>query len=203
LGQTITLSGTELSIDKNLTIAGPGARSLAISGGNVSRVFTVAAGVQVTLSGMTIENGDGVANGLASGVAWDGGYDNYGGGVLNFGTLTLSGCAVTGNTAVFSDGGGIANALGGTLTLAGCTVCRNLAREGGGIYNAGTLTLSATTVTQNQNGVGGYGAGITNDFSGTLTILSSTVKNNCGGADLFSRGTWSADSGSTIGTVRT
>jgi hypothetical protein len=56
--QTITLSGQELEINKNLTIQGPGANLLAIDGNRQSRVFQVDAGANVTISGLTIEDGD-------------------------------------------------------------------------------------------------------------------------------------------------
>jgi parallel beta-helix repeat protein len=214
-GKTITLAGSELFIDKSIDIEGLGAKNLAVSGGNQSRVYEVAAGVQVTLAGMTIENGHGQPTSVGTPV--DPNADYYaGGGVLNFGTLTLSNCTVTGNTA-YSVGGGIANEQGGMMTIAGCTVSRNTdygnnpvwepsygnLTGGGGIYNDGTLTLSGSTVTQNsayRYGYGSPGGGILNGSSGSLTILSSTVKNNNGAYDIYSLGYLSIDS-STIGTV--
>ena len=53
---------------------------------------------------------------------------------------------------------------------------------GGGVYNAGTLTVSGNTVTTNT---AGYGGGIYN--AGTLAVLYSTVTDNSAfdGADLF------------------
>src|SRR5262249_1272104 len=66
-GKTITLGGSELYLDKNLDIEGLG-KYLAISGGNQSRLFEVAAGVQVTLAGMTLENGHGQPNNIGTGV---------------------------------------------------------------------------------------------------------------------------------------
>ena len=42
----ITLTSGELLINKNLTISGPGASSLAISGNNASRVFDIGSGIQ-------------------------------------------------------------------------------------------------------------------------------------------------------------
>ena len=56
-GQTITLTSGELLIKKNLTIAGPGAGELTVSGNDASRVFEVAQKENVTLSGLTISNG--------------------------------------------------------------------------------------------------------------------------------------------------
>jgi hypothetical protein len=168
----------ELVIDKSLDIEGPGAANLAIAGGNATRVFRVTAGVQVTLSGLTIEYGSGEAGG------WDPASDDgQGGEILNYGTLTVSGCLVSGDAVNYNAyyGGGIYNA--GTLTVIGSTVTHNIARyAGGGIYNAGTLTVSGSTVTHN---VAWDGGGILN--AGTLTILNSTVIDNSAhdGADVF------------------
>ena len=55
---TITLTSGRLDINKNLTITGPGADVLTISGNNASRVFSISHGVEVTISGLTIANGD-------------------------------------------------------------------------------------------------------------------------------------------------
>jgi hypothetical protein len=143
---SFTPVSSELVIDKSLDIEGPGAANLAINGGNIARVFRVTAGVQVTLSGLTIENGNGRTG------AYDPGQDDeLGGSILNYGTLTVSGCLVSGdsvNTNAYY-GGGIYNA--GTLTVSGSTVTHNIARyAGGGIYNAGTLAVLNSTVIDNS-----------------------------------------------------
>lgn len=163
---------TEFEINKNLEIEGPGANKLAISGGLASRVFEVDPGVQVTLSGLTIEHGNGSFGGFEPDT-----YDGKGGGILNFGTLLLSNCIVTGN----SDFGS------GVYQL----------NQGGGIYNAGTLYVSGSTVTNNT---AAYGGGIYNDTTGMLRIFESTVTKNTG-FDLYNLGTWSADSTSKIGRI--
>ena len=59
---TITLTSGELVIDKDLTIAGPGATNLTVSGNNASRVFHVLGGV-VAVSGLTTAEGNGGNNG--------------------------------------------------------------------------------------------------------------------------------------------
>ena len=102
---TITLTSGELDITSNLTIQGPGADNLTVSGGGNSRVFEVGPKAKVTLSGLTISNG---LNFILAG--------NFseGGGVFNHGTLTVSGCTLSDNLAG-SGGGGIYNA--GTLTV--------------------------------------------------------------------------------------
>jgi|GEM_PF-7009365 len=52
---TITLAST-LTINKNLTIVGPGSSRLTVSGNNAVRVFDVTSGM-VTISGITVSNG--------------------------------------------------------------------------------------------------------------------------------------------------
>ncbi len=174
-GQTITLTSGELDITTGLTIQGPGAGQLTISGGHSSRVFAVNASAPVVLSGLTISNGTAFPNNAAVP------YWGDGGGILNLSTLTLSGCIVSGNSASAAApayGGGIYNA--GTLTLSGCTVANNYASAdmapayGGGIYNAGTLTVTNSTVTGNFGADGG--GGILN--AGTLSVSTSTFSSN-------------------------
>ena len=56
-GQRITLTGGELLVKKSITISGPGANSLAVDANHASRVFYIASGKDVTISGLTITNG--------------------------------------------------------------------------------------------------------------------------------------------------
>jgi len=83
-------------------------------------------------------------------------------------TVTLNTLIITNGTA--PSGGGILNA--GTLTLNGSTVTGNTAFGsdigGGGIYNVGTLTLNRSTVTGNTDTASSPGGGIFNDCGGTL-----------------------------------
>jgi hypothetical protein len=108
-GKTITLTTGEMDLTKDLTIQGPGAGQLTISGNSAnwysdysairntyaSRVFEVAQNATVTLSGLTISNGDGLA-GYTLGQHPS---DYEGGGILDHGTLTLGGCAISNNHA--------------------------------------------------------------------------------------------------------
>src|SRR6476660_3748411 len=52
----VTLTTGTLTITKNLTINGPGASTLAISGHNAVQVLSVNQNATVTISGVTIEN---------------------------------------------------------------------------------------------------------------------------------------------------
>jgi predicted outer membrane repeat protein len=181
-GQTITLYDGELYIQKNVTIQGPGAGFLAVSGGNSSRVFEVAANTAVTLSGLTITGG--IGQGLND--------NGWGGGILNFGTLTVSGCTVSNNSVGFlansADhlGGGIYNA--GMLTVTASTVSGNSAGyvqtgvpgntgvlgSGGGLYNVGTLAVTGSTLSGNSATY--QGGAICN--TGTVTVSASALSGN-------------------------
>src|SRR5262249_38831398 len=112
-GHTITLTGGQLAITKDLDIEGPGANKGIISANNASRVFDIGAGKTVTIAGLTI------ADGLVT--------DDGGGGVRNGpgATLTLSQDTLTNNTAI-GIGGGLWN-NGGTLVVTGCTFVGNRA----------------------------------------------------------------------------
>ena len=144
-GQFFRLSAQQLEINENLTIQGPGASLLAILASG-TRLFQVDAGANVTLSGLTIKGGTGDAY-PQDGFNTPPPYDGYGGGILNLGMLTLSGCNVTQNGAY--EGGGICNF--GTMTLSGCTVTGNSAQAGGGIFNdtQGHLTILSSVVKNN------------------------------------------------------
>jgi hypothetical protein len=172
---TITLTSGELVIDKNVTIDGTGAATLAVDGNAASRVLYIAPGKLVTISGLTIRNG--AANDTSSF------FTAIGGGIYNDrATLTLSNCSITGNTAVYY-GGGIYNDSG-TLTLNNSAVSGNSGPAlGGGIYSGGssgsaTVTLNKSTITSNSASVGAgiysYAAGATI----SVVVNSSTFSAN-------------------------
>jgi hypothetical protein len=98
-------------------------------------------------------------------------------------TATLTGLTIADGNATNGSGGGIYNA--GTLTVQGSTISGNFATDGGGIYNGGTLTLSASTLAGNS---ALYAGGIEN--YGTLTLSNSTLSGNA--AASFGGGLWSA-----------
>jgi hypothetical protein len=98
---TVTLTSGELEIHHSVTIQGPGANVLSVSGSHASRVFEVFGGVIATISGLTVTGGMVVGSG--DGVLVDTG-----------GTLTLNNSTVGGNSGSEvsigngGDGGGIA-----------------------------------------------------------------------------------------------
>ena len=158
---TITLLSPLPDLSTDIILSGPGASALTVArSGAVGTLFTVAGGVEVvSISGLTITGGS----------AGDGG------GISNSGTLTLTDCTLSGNSATAGGaGGGISN-HGGTMALTDCTLSGNSATGGdaaGGIFNFGTLTLTDCTLSGNSatgvGGFGGAGGGIAN--SGTMAL---------------------------------
>jgi len=184
----INLSGSEIFIDKNITIDATGL-DITIDAGGLSRVFSIAEGITVTLIGLTIT----------------GGYvDDNGGGIFNQGTLTVIDCTITNNFA--ESGGGIYNHNTGYLIVSdGSTISKNTAKNwGGGVYNNfGTLTVIDSTISDNTSlgtsvfisgfEVGG-GGGIfgQNNAQGSVTISNSTITGNkainSGGGGIYNNG---------------
>jgi hypothetical protein len=171
-GLTIDLTSGELSltdITGTTIIDGSGA-SVTLYGTNSSRVLTVEAGVSAEFSSLTITGGHAVFNssvGYMTGV---------GGGIANFGDLTVSGCIFNKNHAT-NEGGGIYNAAGARLTVTGgTTFSRNYADFGAGIGNRGELTVNDDSIVS-YNAASDSGGGIGN-AAGTLTVTSSTVSHN-------------------------
>jgi predicted outer membrane repeat protein len=172
--QTITLTGGALDITAAVAINGPSASNLTINGNNADRVFIVGhdysqnLSLQVSINGLTITGGLAVASGK-----------NYGGGLLNFGTLSLSNDTFTSNTAGNDGGGAIYN--DGAITITGSTFTSNAVTDGGpggAIQNAtpATLTVRNSTFTQNTATGGASGAAMAN--SGQLTVSGCTITDN-------------------------
>src|SRR4029453_1572448 len=173
---TIGLTSGELSVNGSITISGPGANNLAVNGNAKSRVFHVASAKTVTISGLTITNGN-------SG-------SDTGGGIYNdHATLTLNECTIAGNSASFTGGGIFNDGFGGSanLEINNCTINGNSALGGsaGGIFNYGERGGSSATLEITNSTLSGnsaiFGGGIGNNgFQGNaaVTLRESTVSGN-------------------------
>ena len=185
---TLTL-GTQLVINKDLILTGTGADSTIIQAAaepNVAthRVLDVTGG-NVAISGVTIRHGKSGSHGggirnagrltLANTVITRNFASLPGAGILNRinGMLTVIDSTIRGNSSA-SVGGGVYNSLGTTADLINSTVSANVASEGAGIYNIGTLTLTNTTLSDNSTQ--GLGGGVYN--FGIVTLTNSTVTTN-------------------------
>jgi hypothetical protein len=187
---TIPLTSGELAITSDLTIDGPGADKLTVSGNDTSRVFNVDGGsddsarITVSISGLT------VAHGRAPTAA----------GVRNhfFSDLTLSDLVLTENGAVGlpgadlqPNGGAVQNSgTGAVVRLARCRVAGNTVladpnglqpSSGGGLSNFGGGTAFVTDSTISGNEVFsavGAGGGAILSTDGSLAISNSLVADN-------------------------
>ena len=114
----------------------------------------------------------------------------YGGAIYNQGVMQVSNTLIDGNFALGS-AGGIGNA--GMLTLESSIVAHNEARggAGGGLVNnvPGTLNINNSTLDGNQ-ALDFQGGGINN--AGNLTVFNSTISNNSAttsGGGIYNAGT--------------
>jgi len=173
LNGVINLANGQLEITSGMTISGPGAKVLSVSGFSNSRIFHIAIDATASISGLSLINGQAAL-------------EDDGGGIYNDGTLTLDRVIMDNNEAgvgasTFDDpadnganGGAILN--GGTLTITNSTIENNFAGRGGagyddfslgggggdggsggGIYNLGKLVIKNSTFDGNQAGGGGFG----------------------------------------------
>ncbi len=168
--QTIVLTGTQLELSDTggtQTITGPAA-GVTISGGGASAVFEIEKGVTAAISGLTISDGS------TSG--------GSGGGLLNYGTVTLTDCTISGNSAG-GEGGGVFN--DGTASLTDCTISGNSSggpdssgSDGGGVFNFQYANLTLTDCTVSGNSAYDGGGGGVGNFDGTITLTNCTVNGN-------------------------
>jgi hypothetical protein len=170
---TITLTSP---IDVNgLTITGPGASALTISGGNATRQLSMSGAT--TLEGVTIA--DGVATETVKGAI------TY---VLDSGPHVLRDCRVENNASSGTAGGAVV--AFSDLTVERCTFSNNV----GTASSVGALELAAVTThavgfvvrdsvfTANQaaSGGGGIGALAAQSATATVSVLRSTFSANRG-----------------------
>jgi CSLREA domain-containing protein len=200
---TIVLNSTagQLNITDDLTITGPGATQLAISGNNLTRVLRIGFEQSLTMSGLTIQNGwvpNDAINTSGAGIHVQGSLtahdivvkDNQSGGDdcggcsaggihVQGGPLVLSNSTISGNVAGgSSSGGGISQDPNTTMTLTNVTISSNrtgLTGNGGGVYVTGDAQFNNVTVTNNLSRTGG-GVGV--GASGVLTISNTIIAGN-------------------------
>ncbi|MBQ1278174.1 MAG: hypothetical protein IIY07_05975, partial [Thermoguttaceae bacterium] len=199
--ETITLAGTELTIDKALTIQGfvdeTGAPQITIDANEQSGVFTVAEGTSAAFYGLTIT----------------GGYTDWNGGgvyVQGFAATTFTNVKITKNTAVTGggvhaengasviftnveitenvadfNGGGAAICASASAIFTNVEISGNVANQGGGVFvQGGKATLTNVAITENQ---GSQGVGLSVQ-GGEATLTNATLVRNLqilGGNSVF------------------
>lgn len=162
---TIPLSLGALAVTKSITISGPGSANLAVSGGNLNRVFEITG--SVTISGLTIRDGN--AGGADGGAIY----------LSSNKSLTITNSTIVSNSTSGS-GGAIWNVSLGTLVISNTILSGNVSRNGTAIVNQGVLKLQNSSLVSNTS-TGGDGAALYNPNAGDLAlIVSSSIISNTG-----------------------
>ncbi len=175
---TITLQSplpnVALASTGTMTITGPGAGMLTISGNNTYQILAVATGT-LNVSGISFVDGFvGPGNGYNN--------DPGTGGALYIdigATINVKNCNFVNNVSNYSGGGAILNEQG-TLTVTGSTFAGNIVSSesgfGGAIYNLGQLKVTSTTFSSNT---ASFGSAIMNyadsQHVGTTATISDTT----------------------------
>ena len=163
----------DLDVTDDLSIVGAGAGSTVIDGNKGDRIFDVFPPAQVSISFLSIQNGD--LNELY--------FPEHGGGIRNLSVLTLGGVDVSNNNANtdMGNGGGIFNT--GDLYLTDVAISGNMASQYGGAlfcYYSSRIHITNSTIVGNRAQAGGTGLACDSYMQrspNTITIISSIVRN--------------------------
>jgi Right handed beta helix region/Dockerin type I domain len=192
---TITLTDV-IPIEHDMSILGAGMHSTVISGNGVHQNFTIpGAGVTVSISDVTLRDGNGGAGGSTGGAIY-----------LGTGQLTIERCSFANDYAGF--GGAVFGDLGsdprihdseftddhapagtggaifvfeGVLTVSGSAIHGNSASSGAGLaVSGGTGTVTNSTIGQNTADTDGGGIALfkTQDGGASIYLYSTTVARN-------------------------
>jgi predicted outer membrane repeat protein len=159
----------------SVTIVGAGSDSTTLSGNNVDRLFSVQSGASLTLSKMTVRQGQ--PSSSSSGA-------QDGGAIYTDGGLTTTGDVVfQDNTAPSGEyGGAIYADADSTVSLTGATFENNGARYGGAINDSSNHPMSISKSSFSSDNTGDYdGGAIASSFdtsTGGLDVSDSTFTAN-------------------------
>lgn len=134
-------------------------------------VLTVELGGSVVVKHLTITNGYNLD-------------DRNGGAILNLGNMRLKKCTISNSSSISQEyyaslyaGGNYNNNV---MSIEDCLVRGNVADRGGGIYNAGTMTIIGISILENSLSsvpMYCYGGGVYNDY-GDMVITNSSIHDN-------------------------
>lgn len=190
ISNSLQLTNTPLTIDKNLTFRSTGG-TVQLSVAGAIRHINASAGVTLTFEGVELVGNAPAAGGgieAAGDITLNGASVRdcqaaAGGGVNAAGAVTLSNSVLSGNRASAGNGGGVNSGL--TVYVSGSTVSQNTAAagNGGGIYSAGAFTLNSGTIDGNNAGLNGGGvySPAPNAFISGGTISGNTAQGDGGG----------------------
>ena len=184
-GNPIVLSSGQIILHKDIVITGIDSAFTIIDGGNLGRIFNIAPGVTVTLTGVKLQNGKA----------------KEGGAIYNAGNLTLNTVLLTNNKAKISNlgytnGGAIYNK--GQMTITNSSLISNSATSaenshsyGGAIYNVGSCVMSNSKA--NGNSVESFhglvlGGAIYNGNKANFDLSNSSMSGNSATSEYYGFG---------------
>ncbi|BDZ69941.1 right-handed parallel beta-helix repeat-containing protein [Methanobacterium petrolearium] len=163
------VNNRELNIIKNINILfddWKGSGAAVIDAENLTWIFNVVDGVNLTLKDLTLINSNAANRGA----------------IYNAGNLTIINCTFAGNTATGANGYGGAIYNSGNCTITYGSIINNIAFYGGGIYNTGNCTISGSSILNNTAYIGSV---IYTDNNNTQINFNS-ILNNTGNYDIYS-----------------
>lgn len=182
--QTISLL-SQLLIDEDLTIEGPGATELTLSGSSAVRVLRITGGADVWIDGVTITDGRApveliTVGGTTTALTVGGGVYADGGSRATFSACTITGNIAQSNLTGLSGGGGVAAVVATVALLDGTQVVNNEANEGGGVFTYAipgetVVVLEDSAIDNNQTTSIGGGIELA---GGSLIATNSTINGN-------------------------
>lgn len=172
VGSTITLASGQIAIEKPMTVTGPGADRITISGADSSRIFyirpvpddPVPDDTPVTISGVTLTQGSAMSGG--------------GGGAIRavHASLLLTHSKVTACNATF--GGGIYSLAAHTRVEYSRLAGNHASFRGGAAYSVLDTDVNFFTDTLSGNSAGLQGGGLFVAGAKTLQVKTSTINGN-------------------------
>jgi hypothetical protein len=213
LSGEITLTSGAIEINGPLEIVGPGARRLAVSGNNDSRIFFIdtGPGADVNISGLSLidadaGSGDGGAiysldaditlenSTLSGNEAGDALNDSGGAMYIGYGSITLRNTTVSGNQANIMGG---VSTYDSDLRIESSTISGNQAFAGccAGAYGGADVLVRNSTIVNNTAAEWGGGLGFD---TADVELRGALIANNSAdeGDDLFDLGAGSTFAGS-------
>lgn len=186
LPATIALTSGPIELTKNVTITGPGSSEVTVTSQAASQIFIVDPGVTAKISGITL------AAAAVSSTSPDGGA------IYNAGVLTLASDVISSSKALSAFRRNFVRYQPRRLRFdprprsRGARPPRHPRAEapprphvvspasGGGVYNAGSLTIADSTLSGNSVGEGNGGA-VYNAAGKNLVVVRSVLVGNSGG----------------------
>lgn len=171
--------GSEIAVNKELTIKGNGSVNTVLDGNNATRMFTISS--PLYLEGVTVRNAY---------------FAGAGGAIHTTNSITVKSCVFTGNSSQIVGGGiwvNLSNAVNAKVLIDDCTFAGNSATYGGAMYlvllsgNA-DFTIKNTKLRSNTaSGYGGaiYAFGVDADFTMVNTDVIGNVADQFGGGLYF------------------